>query len=113
MSSEIHPSIISSGDCKKGKTTRIQIIEDCEDHFEIDDEIRRMHRKRASFISNPKLLDSMSSLDLDMQKRMVRLITFFSIMFFVLCFLMIAFTLRYSEIVDAKSKLNFTDFIKS
>ena len=61
------------------------------------------YSQRQSFISNPILLDSMSSLDLNTQRTIIRLITVFSVLFFVICFGMIAFTLRYSSYVDAKS----------
>ncbi len=61
--------------------------------------------QRPSFISNPKLMDSLSSLNGDAQKTVIRLITVITIIFFFMCFAMIAFTLRISEKVDAQSKI--------
>lgn len=58
----------------------------------------------SSFVANPKLMQSISSLDMDTQKTIIRLITAVSILFFIICFTMIVFTLRYSESVDARSK---------
>lgn len=66
------------------------------------------YSQRQSFISNPILLDSMSSLDLNTQRTIIRLITVFSVLFFVICFGMIAFTLRYSSYVDAKIRESYT-----
>ena len=39
-----------------------------------------------------------------------KLVTIFAVIFFLLCFAMIAFTLRWSERIDAQSKLFFGSF---
>ncbi len=87
----------------------IQIIA-IDDNCDTEETIRNdefAYRKRisSSFISNPQLLDSMSSLDIEMQRRIINVITVFSVLFFTVCFVMIAFTLRYSEYVDETSRL--------
>ena len=91
---------------KKG-ASRIQIIESDDTGQEFSESRQYLKvdliRDTTTFISNPKLLDSMSSLEPDVQKKMIRVIKVFSIFFFTVCFVMIAFTLRYSEYVDAKS----------
>ncbi len=69
-----------------------------------DEYILRPKRRSTEFASEPRLLDSMSSLDSRVQKRVVNVITVTSVLFFTVCFLMIAFTLRYSEYVDEKSR---------
>jgi len=69
-----------------------------------DEYVLRPKRRSTEFVSEPRLLDSMSSLDSRVQKRVVNVITVTSVLFFTVCFLMIAFTLRYSEYVDEKSR---------
>lgn len=48
--------------------------------------------------------DSISILSEKRKKVIVRIVTIFSIIFFLICFAMIAFTLRMSEKIDAQSK---------
>lgn len=49
--------------------------------------------------------DSLSTLSDKKKKVIVRIVTVFSVIFFLICFAMIAFTLRMSEKIDAQSKL--------
>ena len=51
--------------------------------------------------------DSLSNTSESKKKIIVRIVTVFSVIFFLMCFAMIAFTLRMSEKIDAESKLNF------
>jgi len=48
--------------------------------------------------------DSISILSEKRKKVIVRIVTIFSVIFFLICFAMIAFTLRMSEKIDAQSK---------
>lgn len=48
--------------------------------------------------------DSLSTLSDKKKKVIVRIVTVFSVIFFLICFAMIAFTLRMSEKIDAQSK---------
>lgn len=52
----------------------------------------------------PQADDSLSTLSDKKKKIIVRVVTIFSIVFFLICFAMIAFTLRMSEKIDAQSK---------
>lgn len=52
-----------------------------------------------------QMADSLSTLSDKKKKIIVRIVTVFSIIFFLICFAMIAFTLRMSEKIDAQSKL--------
>lgn len=53
----------------------------------------------------PQVDDSLSTLSDKKKKIIVRIVTIFSIIFFLICFAMIAFTLRMSEKIDAQSNL--------
>lgn len=54
--------------------------------------------------------DSLSNTSESKKKIIVRIVTVFSVIFFLMCFAMIAFTLRMSEKIDAESKLNLFFF---
>ena len=69
------------------------------------------NEQRNSFMYNPKMLQSISSLDTSTQKTVIRLITAIGIMFFLMCLTMIVVTLKYSESVDARSEFQFYNLI--
>jgi preprotein translocase subunit SecG len=56
-------------------------------------------------LQNLQTNDSLSTLSDKKKKIIVRIVTIFSVVFFLLCFAMIAFTLRMSEKIDAQSKI--------
>ena len=60
-------------------------------------------RGNRSTTYNPQAADSLSTLSDKKKKVIVRVVTVFSIIFFLICFAMIAFTLRMSEKIDAQS----------
>ena len=55
-------------------------------------------------LNNVQTCDSLSTLSDKKKKVIVRIVTVFSVVFFLICFAMIAFTLRMSEKIDAQSK---------
>lgn len=55
--------------------------------------------------------DSLSTLSDKKKKVIVRIVTVFSVIFFLICFAMIAFTLRMSEKIDAQSKRDWKQLL--
>lgn len=53
---------------------------------------------------NPQIMDSLSTLSDHKKRIIVRIVTIFSIILFLICFGMIALTLRMSEKIDAQSE---------
>lgn len=72
-----------------------------EKNFQKDETI--VGNRSNSYI--PQADDSVSTLSDKKKKIIVRIVTIFSIVFFLICFAMIAFTLRMSEKIDAQSNL--------
>ena len=61
-------------------------------------------RAGQSTTYNAQMVDSLSTLSERKNKIVVRIVTIFSVIFFLICFAMIAFTLRMSEKIDAQRK---------
>jgi hypothetical protein len=68
-------------------------------------------RAGRSTTYNAQMVDSLSTLSDKKKKVVVKIVTIFSIIFFLICFAMIAFTLRMSEKIDAQCK-NYNLFFK-
>jgi hypothetical protein len=60
---------------------------------------------------NAQMVDSLSTMSDKQNKIVVRIVTIFSVIFFLICFAMIAFTLRMSEKIDQQCKYLFYKFI--
>ncbi|RNA16688.1 hypothetical protein BpHYR1_051606 [Brachionus plicatilis] len=58
----------------------------------------------------PQADDSLSTLSDKKKKIIVRVVTIFSIVFFLICFAMIAFTLRMSEKIDAQIRKGYMEY---
>lgn len=76
--------------------------------FQLPNNIDATTRGGMSTTYNQQIAeDSLSTLSDKKKKVIVRIVTIFSVIFFLICFAMIAFTLRMSEKIDAQSNLSF------
>lgn len=72
--------------------------------FQVVNNIDATTRGGMSTTYNQQIADdSLSTLSDKKKKVIVRIVTIFSVIFFLICFAMIAFTLRMSEKIDAQS----------
>jgi hypothetical protein len=69
--------------------------------------VDRTTRGNRSFNPNMAEADTVSNTSEKKKKIIVRIVTVFSVIFFLMCFAMIAFTLRMSDKIDAESKTIF------
>ncbi|CAF0873782.1 unnamed protein product [Brachionus calyciflorus] len=67
-------------------------------------------RGNGSTTYNPQIGDSLSNVSDKKKKIIVRVVTVFSIVFFLICFAMIAFTLRMSEKIDAQIRKGYSGY---
>ncbi len=85
--------------------------EDSDDYSETNESIKdagfiqNVRSNSSPFINSPHLTGSLTSLDLASHRRIIKVVTVFSIIFFIVCFVMIITTLKYSQYVDEKSEL--------